>query len=634
MKRLWLVVFILSLSVGFSNLYSSEPDNSPVNQQQKLNQDVENIFHKAVNHYIDKRYDIVEWELQGLLDIYPKNQRITSILYLMGRARYKQGKFAGARQILDQLITQYDNSGYVDDAKVLLGEIAFKQSGYFTAGQNFLSVLDETNDPRLRDRVVGLILPLLTDYVNWDDLQSFQSQFRSKNIRSVLRFAEGVKLFRRGEKERAVTAFQQVVDMASLNQVKSDAEKYLKRIAAAPEQNVKIGIILPLSGDLSEEAKSLLSGIRYAFRKNSMARDLGIQLVVKDSEGDVLTTIRRTKELLQDNSVIAIIGEIESDQTAVIASLAGAKKIPVIAPTAAESGLTELSKNIIQMNPDVSIRGRIIAEYAVKKLNLHTFAILAPADRYGKTITDSFSETVDHLNGSILVQTWYYQGATELRSQFRYIREVGLKKMGRDSVAQQFPDFNLTRIDSMLVVYGIQKRKEMKEKNQPAPKKFTDSTATPVTSIDAIFLPVYTDEIPYVAPQFALFNIKCQILGSDFWNNEDVLDSQESYVSGAIFPSDFYADPVDPVYQKFRNNFRLETGISPGKMGIFGYDSFNLLMSVLKDDVKNPGQVLQRLKHIETFNGLLHSYLFNLQPSVNSFLYILQYTDRTIKRLQ
>ena len=139
MKRLWLVVFILSLSVGFSNLYSSEPDNSPVNQQQKLNQDVENIFHKAVNHYIDKRYDIVEWELQGLLDIYPKNQRITSILYLMGRARYKQGKFAGARQILDQLITQYDNSGYVDDAKVLLGEIAFKQSGYFTAGQNFLS---------------------------------------------------------------------------------------------------------------------------------------------------------------------------------------------------------------------------------------------------------------------------------------------------------------------------------------------------------------------------------------------------------------------------------------------------------------------------------------------------------------
>jgi len=296
--------------------------------------------------------------------------------------------------------------------------------------------------------------------------------------------------------------------------------------------------------------------------------------------------------------------------------------------------LTELSPNIIQMNPDVSIRGQMIAEYAVKKLNLHTFAILAPADQYGKTITDSFSETVDHLNGSILAQTWYYHGATELRSQFRHIREIGLKKMGRDSIALKFPEFNLNQIDSMLVVYEIQKRKEMMEKDQSAKTKFTDSTATPVTSIDAIFLPVYTDEIPYVAPQFALFNIRCQILGSDFWNDEDILDSQESYVSGAIFTSDFYADPVDPIFQRFRNAFRSETGISPGKMGVYGYDSFNLLMSVLKDDVKNPEQVLQRLNRIETFNGLLHTYLFNVHPSVNSFLYILQYTDRTIKRLQ
>ena len=286
------------------------------------------------------------------------------------------------------------------------------------------------------------------------------------------------------------------------------------------------------------------------------------------------------------------------------------------------------------MSPNITIRGEVIAEYAMNELNLKTFGILAPAENYGKTITDSFVETVDRLNGSIIVETWYYQGATDLRNQFRHIREIGLKKMGRDSVSFEFPDFTLSQIDSVILDIERQKKKEQEESEKPTRMKFSDSTATPVTSIDAIFLPVYTDEISYVASQFALFNIQCQILGGDYWNNEEVLDRNQSYLSGCIFTSDFYSDLLDSEMQRFINRFRLDVGVTPEKMEIYGYDTMNFLLHVLNKENNDAGKLLEEIKRTKYFEGVSHTYKFDKKVGVNSHLNILKYEGNTIYKIK
>ena len=632
----WLFLFLL-LFVAFS--LNANPNPAIRNQQEesdqeKFNQDVENIFQKALIHYSEKNYTIVESELQGLVDIYPLNHRTTAIIYLMGRAQYKLKKFIEAEKKLTQLIHQFPQSRYVDDSRFILAAVFFKQKSYFSSGEYLFDIIENSENNRLKDKVLVLLPVLLTDYLAMRDVQIYISQYQSQISRLVLAFGEGVKRYRQREFELAESLFQNVVDKNPDYKFGDESKRYLELIGSNGDNKIKVGVILPLSGFYEVEEKKILSGIKYALQKNPVVTSLEIELVVKDSEGEVIPTIKACKDLIENENVIAIIGEIESDKTAIIGVLANPRGIPLLAPTAAEAGLIQLSDNIIQMSPDVSIRGEMIAEYAIKELALQSFVVLAPADRYGKTITDSFAETVDRLNGFILAESWYYEGATELRNQFKQIREIGLKKMERDSLAYEMPDLTISQIDSVIAELKKIAMLEDKELEQPQSKKFADSTAIPITSIDAIFLPVYSDEISYVAPQFTLFNIQCQILGGDFWNDEESLDKNKSYVDGCIFTSDLFIDVTDPEYQKFVNKFRMETGATPGKMEIYGYDTMNYIIQALKNKVVHPQELLKQFHEIKFFDGLLHRYCFDRKTGVNSHLNILKYEDNTITKLK
>jgi ABC-type branched-subunit amino acid transport system substrate-binding protein len=634
--RKWLLCYFLFLF--FAAEVSSIPLlqlNQTQEQQQKFNQEVENIYKKLLTHYSEGRYNVVEYELQNLLELYPENHRSSSIIYLMGRAQYKQKKYSQAEDVLIKLLTKYPQSKYIDDTQFLLSAISFDRKNYFRSGEYLFSVFEETNDSRLIDRSRDLLFPLLTDYLRPDELQILKNKFQQSQSMAMVDYANGVQNFRLKNMDLAGNFFQSVLQQSPNNQLGKNAQRYLQLIdLASKNKTIKIGVLLPLSGILQEEAKSILAGIEYAFKQSQIAKYLPIKLVVEDTEGETLPTIQVCKRLLQDESIIAIIGEIESDKTAIISSLFLEKNIPVISPTAAESGLSELGDNIIQMSPDVSIRGEIIAEYAMNELNLKTFGILAPADSYGKTITDSFVETVDKLNGTILVETWYYQGATELRNQFKHIREIGLKKMGRDSVSFEFPDFTLGQIDSVILEIERQKKREQAESEEPRRMKFSDSTATPVTSIDAIFLPVYTDEISFVAPQLALYNIQCQIIGGDYWNDEEVLDRNQSYLSGCVFSSDYYSDLLDSEMQKFINRFRLDVGVTPEKMEIYGYDTMNFLLHVLNKENEDAEKLLWEIKRTNSYEGISHTYKFDRKVGVNSHLNILKYEGNTISKIK
>ncbi len=632
MKKSWFLFVLFFTPVLAFAISPFDQQNQKTKPQFVFNQDVENIFQKALSHYSEKRYDIVEYELQSFQDNYPNNHRQTAIQYLIGRAQLFQKKWSAAENTLTQLLKQFPNSNYSDDACYLLAQIWFQQKKYDATAEELLTVLDTTHDPRLLHTTRDLLPNLLSDYLDAKELQSLRNQFHSDETQAQLRFAEGVQAYRNKNREAAKTIFQNWLTSFPNHPLRNDSERYLKLLTATPSSPMKIGVILPLTGYLQEEAKGLLSGIQYALKTNPAARETEIELIVKDSHDDMLATIDDIQSLLAQENLVAIIGEIESDKTAVIGALAQTRLVPVLAPTATESGLTASLPNIIQMNPDVSLRGEIIAEYAINHLNLHSFAILAPADQYGKNISDSFAQTVDQLNGTIIAETWYYEGATDLRDQFKYLRKLGLKRLDRDSLAMTLPGLSLAQIDS--AINKMETMRQFTTDRRDGIPKFADSTAIPVTSIDAIFLPVYSDIIPYLAPQFALYNIRCQLLGGDYWNDEETLDNNANYLTGTIFCSDYFAEETNETFQRFRNQFRLDTGTTPGKMEIFGFDTMNFLLQGIRAGVNQPEELLHNLEQRKEFEGLLHSYNFDRKPRVNSFLNILKYQNNTITKLE
>ena len=630
-KAVWTAVVLGILLLG--NFSWASPERQSPQQQITFSQDVEKIFQKAVAHYREGKYAIVEWELRSLLEIHPRNHRITAIYYLIGRAQYKQKKYADARKTLRQLIREYPSSAYVDDAEYLLAAIDFEEERYEDCARRLLDVLQKTNDPRLRDKVRNLLFPLLTDYLESPQLHMLESQY-GPPAQTELKLAMAVQLYRTGQQKQAQQALQAWLKNNAAHPLRSVAQNYLKLASQVSPQKVRIGVILPLTGYFKKEARALLSGIQFALKNDPAAKQFRVQLVVKDSQGDMLQTIRSTKELIFDDHVAAIIGELESDKSAVVGALAAPENVAVLAPAAKEVGLAALGSNIFQMVPDITVRGQKIAEYAINEMNLQSFAVLAPADKYGKNMADSFARTVDRLNGTIVAETWYYEQATDVRDQFSYIRRLGLKKMIRDSIIAENPALSASEVDSLVKVVEDQRRRALVENESNRPMKLSDSTAVPVTSIDAVFLPVYTEDISYVAPQLALYNIQAQLLGGEFWNDEEVLDQNARYVSGVVFPSDYYVSPTDMRFLRFRNRYRMQMGRTPDRMDVLGYDTARLLLSVIKKGAVERTDLLRALQDVTSFQGLLQPYRFDEKPRVNSFLHILRYENNTIHKVQ
>ena len=83
---------------------------------------------------------------------------------------------------------------------------------------------------------------------------------------------------------------------------------------------------------------------------NWLEKQLKIELLVEDSEGRVLTAIRAAQKLCQDDGVIALIGELESDITAAIGVVAQSEKVVCLAPVGVEEGLTSIGSFVFQLN--------------------------------------------------------------------------------------------------------------------------------------------------------------------------------------------------------------------------------------------------------------------------------------------
>jgi hypothetical protein len=254
---------------------------------------------------------------------------------------------------------------------------------------------------------------------------------------------------------------------------------------------------------------------------------------------------------------------------------------------------------------------------------LKRFALLAPADRYGLAMRDGFVEKVETLGGKILTEVLYFEGAQDLEqyisTQLKGVRRVGIEQMVTDS---------------LIVIVPKETLEEMNEaEERPSPNRLyvsqeipelVDSVALAVTSIDGIFLPVYSEDLPFVMPQLAYYNINAKIFGGTYWYNTEILDQNQSYVDGAVFLSDTYVNPANFQYHTFRDQYRSAMGNTPEQMEIYGYDTASLLLHVAREKTLSRDEIRERLAHLKQFEGIRGNLGFN-EERINPYLRLLQY---------
>ena len=306
------------------------------------------------------------------------------------------------------------------------------------------------------------------------------------------------------------------------------------------------------------------------------------------------------------------------DLTAAIGAVTQERGVVLLAPTATENDLTSIGSMIFQLNSSLRVRAEMFAEYAVSGLGAKRFAVLAPADEYGRSMKDSFVQAVGRFGGELLAEKWYFEETRDLGPQFKGIREAGIQRMIQDSLLvivpeEEFDDLYAEQPKQGDVLYVKQTIPEL-----------VDSTDLAVTCFDGLFLPVYGEDLPYVIPQLAFYNLQARVFGGGYWNDAEILEDHRQYIDGVVFLSDFYVDPSDFAYYRFRDEYRKATGKTPGKMDVFGYDAAKLLLSIVGAKSLPRQEVRDRLARVQNFEGIRGKVSFN-EERVNPFIRLLQY---------
>ncbi len=146
-----------------------------------------------------------------------------------------------------------------------------------------------------------------------------------------------------GELERAKS------EAAKVGGKYADAgQALLKRLTEMETVKVKaIGVLLPLTGDKKQFGQSALTAIKLALGVEGDSGGTGIELIVRDSEGDADKAQRAVEELAGEQHVMAIIGPLFAEESLAAAVRAEAYGVPMI-NLSRRDGIPQIGANIFR----------------------------------------------------------------------------------------------------------------------------------------------------------------------------------------------------------------------------------------------------------------------------------------------
>ncbi len=160
----------------------------------------------------------------------------------------------------------------------------------------------------------------------------------------------------------------------------------------APEEGlpeeISIGVVLPLSGPIESIGTTMLNAAELALEEINRAQlcNANIKFIVKDSKSTVEDAVLAFNELIDQDSVTAVIGPATSSASQTAFPIAQQNQVVSLSPTAAASGLAETGDYAFQANltVDVVIPGGVRSTQ--QKIGYQKAAVLVDS-------TDVFSQS-------------------------------------------------------------------------------------------------------------------------------------------------------------------------------------------------------------------------------------------------
>ncbi len=191
-----------------------------------------------------------------------------------------------------------------------------------------------------------------------------------------------------------------------------------------------IFVAVPLSGFQANGGQTVLGGVRLAAEEiNRTGGLLGYKLVVRplDDESDdgmALAQVDQVKTAISNGeTVIAVIGHLNSGQTLAAMGEYKTMSVIVITPTASEQSLTRLGyTNFFRVNANDAVQARVDAEFLVNDLGSSKIAVIYNDTEYGRGLARSLSQELMSRNATVVLNLEVKEGQSRFGDEVAKIK--------------------------------------------------------------------------------------------------------------------------------------------------------------------------------------------------------------------
>lgn len=321
---------------------------------------------------------------------------------------------------------------------------------------------------------------------------------------------------------------------------------------------ILIGGLGPLTGPVATYGVSATNGIKLAFEEiNAKGGILGkqVEFLLEDEKGDPTEAVNAYNKLM-DEGIVALIGDITSAPSLVVAQETQSSGIPMITPTGTQLNITEGHPNVFRACYTDPFQGEVLATFAVKNLNAKTAAVLTnTGSEYSDGVVKKFVETAGKLGLEVVASESYGDADNDIRTQLT-------------SIAAKQPDV-------LLIADYYEK--------------------------DALFV-----------QQAHEVGLKAKILGSDGWDGTlSQLGDNAKAADGIYFANHYAVDSTDPTVKSFVDNYKAKYNENPTAFSALGYDAAYMLKDAIeKAGTTDYAKVVEALKGLK-FTGVTGSMTFD-----------------------
>lgn len=539
--------------------------------------DLKKIFDLAVKDFKNSKFTSSLSNFNKIANEYPINSKTTLALLFIGKINLQLKNYSDAEENLLRLLGEFPQSKYSDEAEITLSKVYLDQKEYTKSFWRLCLAISNSEQSESKAFTRNKAEDIALNYLSAVEVKAIYDSTKFSSIKPFLLLVTGKIQLRRNNDKIAQETFIKLIHLYPDSYEKKEAQilyDAARKTKENVDQNVVVGVILPLSSSLSSTAAAseILEGIKFALSEYNEGRGKKIGILIRDTELNRNKLEAIHDEFMNVENLKCIVGPIFSSEVKDALDVFNDIKLPIISPTATDDYLTETNANFFQANPAFITRGRLMAQYIYYVGNKRKIAVLNAIDGYSPILSSSFAQEFEKLGGRIVLRESYKSGSVDLKEQMKKLSE----------------SLNL---------------------------------------VEGIYVPLADRaDIPIIVSGLSQINLNIPIYGDQDWMSSSGLESAAFLDNNLIFCSDYFLKFSDEDYQIFSKNFYSKTNMDVNRNVLYGYDTMKYLLTIMRNSFSD-GEVLKQ-KMISGISSVgFHNNISFDSNRINRYMNIVRYSS-------